>query len=209
VTTFDITAGEVRLSWLIITLILLAAFGPVFWVMPSSNDRRLAKMRSRARTLGLRVEMTQLPDLAAQPSARVTAGGRRLEPMVSCAAYHLALPQMARAAPQWRLLRSRAESSGPFAGWQWDSQPAGDASYWERLATIVAALPADALACGAQASEVACWWREHAAAENAERSVELLHETLVKLAELQRVTDAAQGREDGDDEPSRGVDDKR
>jgi len=197
------------LSWLIIALIFLAAFGPLFWLLPSRTDRRLAKMRSRARTLGLRVEVTQLPDVAAAASARVTAGGRRLEPMVSCAAYHLALPRVAPAAPQWRLLRSRAESSGPIAGWQWDSNPAGAASYWEQAAMIVAALPADALACGAQASEVACWWRENVVAENAEKSVESLHDALAKLAELQRVTDAAASISDDGEEPPAGAGDER
>lgn len=179
------------MSWLVIVLILLAAFGPLFWMLPSKSDRRLAKMRSRARALGMQVEMTQLRDLAAEPSERVTAGGRRREPMVACAAYRLPLPRMARAAPQWRLLRSRAEVDGPLPGWQWDSEPAGQAPYWSQVKPIVDALPADALACSAHSTEVGCWWRERAAADTAEKSVESLHATLAKLLELQCLTDAA------------------
>jgi hypothetical protein len=193
-----------RLSWLIIGLILFAAFGPLFWLVPSRRDRRLAKMRSRARALGIQVEVTQLPDVDAPASARVTAGGRRLAPMVSCAAYRLALPRAARAAPQWQLLHGGAESNGPLPGWQWDSPPVGDAQYWERVGAIIAALPADTLACSAQTTAVACWWRENTPAENAENSVDSLHAMLAKLAELQRVTDAANRAEDDDDEGLEG-----
>jgi hypothetical protein len=184
------------LTWLIIGLILFAAFGPLVWLVPSRRDRRLAKMRSRARALGIQVEMTQLPDVAAPPSERVSAGGRRREPMVSCAAYRLALPRTARAAPQWRLLRGGTEPNGPLPGWGWDSPPAGDVQYWERVGEIIAAVPADTLACSAQATEVACWWRENATAENAENSVDSLRATLAKLAELQRLIDAAKRTED-------------
>ena len=204
----DITLGSVRLTWLIIGLILFAAFGPLVWLVPSKRDRRLAKMRSRARALGIQVELTRLPDVAAQPSARVSAGGLRREPMVSCAAYRLALPRSARAAPQWRLLRG-AESNGPLSGWQWDSPSVGDAQYWERVGAIIAAFPPDTLACGAQPTEVACWWRENTTAENAENSVDSLHATLVKLAELQRLIDAAKRAEDDADEAPEGPDSER
>ena len=179
------------MNWLVITLILLAAFGPVFWILPSKRDRRLAKMRSRARALGMQVEMTQLPDLAAEPSARVTAGGRHREPLVACAVYRLALPRPVRTAPHWRILRNVANSSGPIAGWQWDSPPVGADGYWQEVETVVGALPADALGCAAETTEVACWWRERGVAEGSESSVDILHGAMVKLAEVQRVVDAA------------------
>lgn len=188
------------MTWLIIGLILFAAFGPLIWLVPSKRDRRLAKMRSRARALGIQVELTRLPDVAAHASARVTAGGLRREPMVSCAAYRLALPRSARAAPQWRLLHGGAEPDGPLPGWQWDSPPVGDAQYWQHVGAIIAAFPADTLAAGAQATEVACWWRENTTAENAENSVDSLHAALVKLAELQRLIDAAKRAEDDAEE---------
>jgi hypothetical protein len=68
------------LTWLIIIVALFAAFGPLLWMMPSRADRRLAKMRARARTHGIHVEITQLDDLDAEPQARVTSGGVKLEP---------------------------------------------------------------------------------------------------------------------------------
>lgn len=178
------------MTWLIISAILLAAFGPLLWMVPSKSDRRLSRMRSRARALGMQVEVTQLPDLAAQPHAKVTAGGRRLEPMVTCAAYRLASAKVLRNAPQWRLLRAAdTDARGPLPGWQWDSAPTGDAPYWSQVEIAVAALPADALACSAQPSEVACWWRERATADTAESSVDSVHSALDGLLEIQRVTD--------------------
>jgi hypothetical protein len=56
------------------------------------------------------------------------------------------------------------------------------------------ALPADALACNAQATEVSCWrWRERRL-EDAEKAVDSLHAVLAKLAEVQRVADEAKQR---------------
>jgi len=178
------------LNWLIIALILLAAFGPILWLVPSRTDRRLAKMRARARVHGIQVEVTQLADLYAPPTARVTAGGRRLEPTVQCAVYRLGLSQPAKAAPRWKILRGPNSSSGPVAGWQLESAADGDAEYWQRVADVVRELPADALACAADASEVACWWRERASGENAVASVDALHGSLTELSEIQRAADA-------------------
>ena len=179
------------MNWLIIGLILIAAFGPVLWMLPSKGDRRLAKMRARARTHGMQVEMTSVADPNAQPSARVTAGGRPLSPTIQCAAYRLALRRPAYAAPQWKLLRNALQMGEPVAGWQWDGAPAGDAAYWRQVSDIVRDLPADALACAAQQSEVACWWRERVSAEEALAAVDALYETLAKVAEIQRVADAS------------------
>ena len=178
--------ADVRMKWLIILLILVAAFGPMLWMLPSKSDRRLAKMRARARVHGLQVEVTQLPDLNAPASARVTAGAQRLEPMVQCAVYRLGARQVARAAPRWRILRNPAHIGAPIDGWQWDGAPAGDAQYWHEVAEVVRELPDDALACAADASEVACWWRERASAETAINVVDSLHAALVKLEEIQR-----------------------
>ena len=182
--------------WLIIGVILLAAFGPIFWMVPSRSDRRLAKMRARARALGIQVEMTQLDDLVAEPEARVSAGGVRRDPKVSCAAYRLGLRRLARAAPHWQILRMPDSVDGPIRGWQWDAVPSegsrlGDADYWMRVADLAAKLPVDALALAADLSEVSCWWRERTGTEDVATCVDRLHETLQKLAEIQLAADAA------------------
>lgn len=191
--------------WLIIGVILLAAFGPIFWMLPSAADRRLAKMRGRARALGIHVEITQLDDLVAEPQARVSAGGVRREPKISCAAYRMGLSRMARAAPKWMILRMPDADDGPIPGWQWDvasgrASPSGDADYWKRVADLTSAFPPDTLALAAGPSEVACWWRERTTAQDAEKDVDRLHETLQKLGEIQMVADAAATAGDADEQ---------
>ncbi len=190
------------LTWLIIAVALFAAFGPLLWMMPSRSDRRLSKMRTRARAHGIQVEMTQLDDLAAEPHARVSAGGVKLEPKVMCAAYRLGMRRLARAAPQWKILRKPGANDGPIDGWIWATRPAGDAAYWQHVGEVLRKLPSDALACAADASEVSCWWRERATAEDAEASVDRLHDLLQNLAEIQLLADAAATAADASDDAS-------
>jgi hypothetical protein len=186
---YRITQRSTSLTWLIIIVALFAAFGPLLWMMPSRADRRLAKMRSRARTHGIHVEITQLDDLAAEPQARVTAGGVKLDPKVMCAAYRLGMRRLARAAPQWKILRKSGANDGPIDGWIWATRALGDSAYWQRVGEVLRALPPDALACATDASEVTCWWRERTTAEDAEASVDRLHVMLQNLAEIQLLAD--------------------
>jgi hypothetical protein len=190
------------LTWLIIIVALFAAFGPLLWMMPSRADRRLAKMRARARTHGIHVEITQLDDLDAEPQARVTSGGVKLEPKVMCAAYRLGMRRLARAAPQWKILRKSGANDGPIDGWIWATRPAGDSTYWQEVGEVLRALPSDALACATDASEVTCWWRERTTAEDAETSVDRLHAVLQNLAEIQLLADAAASAIDASDDAS-------
>jgi hypothetical protein len=61
-------------------------------------------------------------------------------------------------------------------------------------------LPSDALACATDASEVSCWWRERATAEDAEASVDRFHDLLQNLAEIQLLADAAATAVDASDD---------
>ncbi len=190
------------MSWLIIGIILAAAFGPIIWMVPSRSDRRLAKMRTRARVHGLQVEMTHLDNLAAVPSERVSAGGVKRSPKVACAEYRLGLRRVARAAPQWKILYNpgaipseipgamSGATDGPIHNWIWDSAPSGSAGYWLRVADVVAQLPADSLALVAEPSSVSCCWRERATAEDAVTSVDRLFNSLKKIAEIQIFEDS-------------------
>jgi hypothetical protein len=79
---------------------------------------------------------------------------------------------------------------------------AGGDEYWPRVAELAAELPTDALALAADSSEVSCWWRERATAQDAVTRVDRLHETLQKLAEIQVVADANANLDDAADEGS-------
>ncbi len=172
-------------------LILLAAFGPVLWLVPSANDRRLTRIRGRARALGMQVEMVQLPDPMPSPQSRVSAGGERRTPMISCALYRQTSRRPLRRAPAWRILRvdQTINPNGPLAGWQWDEPAAGDAAYWAGVIPIIAALPADALGAATDAMGSACWWRERSDARAPEEAVNRLSEQLSKLNEIQQLID--------------------
>jgi hypothetical protein len=190
------------MQWMVIGLVLLAAFGPVLWLLPSANDRRLTKLRGRARSLGLEVELARLPDVAAAPAERVTAGGRRREPTVTATVYRLPSRRKLARAPTWRILRGG--DAGPVAGWQWDGVPGGGSAYWAKLAPLLARLPADALACAAQVHAVCCFWRERTAAEGTDAALDALHAVLVEILEIQTVEDdairAAEAAEGSDDD---------
>lgn len=190
-------AREVRsLSWLVIGLVLLVAFGPVLWLVPSRRDRTLTRMRARARTHGLHVDVVQLDDPDPPLEARVTAGGKARRPTIDGATYRLSLPRKASLAPAWSLSRASREAGPPgVAGWQWASAPAGDEAYWERLAGTIAALPADAFSCASGADEVSVTWRERAPGDAAESAVDALAKCLQALAEHQRLSHVARETE--------------
>jgi hypothetical protein len=180
------TPGRVAMQWIVIALVLLAAFGPVLWLLPSARDRRLTKLRGRARSLGLEVEISRLPDLAAPPAERVTAGGRRREPMLPVACYRLPSRRKLNRAPQWRALRG--DGMGPVTGWQWDRAPAGSQTYWEKMAPQLTRLPSDALGCAADAHSVACWWREQTP-QGPDAALDSVFAVLVEMLEIHRVED--------------------
>lgn len=174
------------MQWIVIALVLLAAFGPVLWLLPSAKDRRLTKLRGRARSLGLEVEISRLPDLAAPPAERVTAGGRRREPMLLVACYRLPSRRKLNRAPQWRVLKG--DGVGPVTGWQWDGAPAGSQAYWEKLARELTRLPSDARGCAADAHSMACWWREETP-EGPDAALDLVFAVLVEMLEIHKVED--------------------
>ncbi len=163
-------------------------------------------MRARARVHGMQVEMTQLDDLAAEPAARVSAGGVPREPKIACAEYQLGLRRILHAAPHWKILRKPTAvpgtGEGPIAGWVWESEPAGSADYWLRVAELARQLPADARALMAQRSIVACCWRERVPAEDAVTSVDRLFETLQKLTEIQYLEESNATRNEDSDDPA-------
>jgi hypothetical protein len=184
------------LSWLIVVLVLLVAFGPVLWLMPSRRDRVLARMRMRARTHGVRVELVQIDDPDPAPEARVTAGGKRREPKLPGTAYRLPLARAASLAPVWSIVRATREA-GPkeLPGWQWRSAPAGDASYWQDVARVLSRAPADVFSCEAAPESVSFVWHEKIGDSAPEDAVDGLVAILAKLAEIQRIRHAAREEE--------------
>ena len=154
------------MTWLLIILVLVVAFGPVLWLIPSKRDKRLSAMRSRARSEGLIVEMRRIPKPDPAPEERVSAGGKVRDPVIECASYGLPLPRGLKYLPSWRLVR-RAPDDGPdpFADWQYDLRAKGEGREFldemlKGTAALLSELPDDVAALEVSARMVLAYWLE-------------------------------------------------
>ncbi len=162
-------ARGVPLTWIIITLLLLAAVGPVFYFMPSRKDRRLAALRQQALLDGLSVEMVEVTNPNPTAQERVTAGGVVRKPVIACARYSLPMRRSVKHLPAWRWLRD-PESTSPIAGWSVDAEYDNGADHPEQAAAVERAtsvLPDDCIAVEVSDRFVGCYWLERAPAEPA------------------------------------------
>ena len=142
----------------IIVGILIVAFGPILYLLPSKKDRRLAALRAEARRLGLTVELQPVRNPDAAATERVTAGGRSRQPMHASARYALALDRMPGAPPPWRLLRSAR-------GWIADEGTVLPAGWLSQLQPLIETLPDDVVAVDFGGRSVGCYWLERPASE--------------------------------------------
>ena len=142
----------------IIVGVLIVAFGPILYVLPSKKDRRLAALRGQARQLGLTVELKPVPNPDAAAEDRVTAGGRPRAPMLPCARYALALDRMPGQATPWRLLRTAR-------GWIADEGTDLPAGWLGQLQPLIETLPDDVVAVDFGGRSVGCYWLERPAPE--------------------------------------------
>lgn len=153
------------MTWVIVAVVMAVAIGPIFWLLPSKRDKRLAEFRSAARRAGLVVEIASVPDLHADPAQRVSAGGVARDAKIDCAAYRLPLQRPLPQAPCWQLLKSE-RGSAPLRGWIAPERPTNlplpAHGYWRRIGSIVDALPGDCVSVQADARMIAWFGREHA-----------------------------------------------
>lgn len=151
------------MTWLLIGIVLLAAFGPVMWLVPSKRDRHLTALRQQARLEGLVVELRRLPKLNPSAEERVSAGGKVRKPVVECAAYSYRLPRRLKLVDGWRLRRDDAVA----AGWRSDPTLASSDAALAELSNVVdswlAQLPDDAIALELSATSIDLYWLEAAA----------------------------------------------
>ena len=149
--------------WLVIALVLIAAVGPIFWLLPSKRSRRLAELRTAARRAGLIVEVARIAKLDAAAEERVSAGGRARDAKVDCAAYRMPMARPLANAPRWMLLKSDRENRY-VCGWSTLAPPAGlpaeQAAYWREIEAIVNALPGGCIAVEARPQAIAWYGRE-------------------------------------------------
>ena len=143
------------MTWLLIGLLFVAAFGPILWLMPGPRERCLSKLRLKARARGLVVEMARLEDASPRASDRVSSGGVIKRPVIKCAAYRMHAPRtngdltslhVERDDPQAAALLGEAYADLPHDWLAVERDPHGAALYWregvsdemldEKVATI-------------------------------------------------------------------------
>ena len=99
------------MEYILISIILLIAFGGIFYILPSKHDRIVSKLRLEARRLGISTSIASIPDVNAPIASRVTAGGVKREPKVNCVIWELPYEEDYDDLPIWRLIKSPAGSS--------------------------------------------------------------------------------------------------
>ena len=149
--------------WIVVGVIVLAAIGPLFWLLPSKRDRVLGELRTLARSSGLVVEVARLPKIDASAEERVSSGGIAREATIECAAYRLALAKQLPHAPRWLLFRSERENRY-LPGWSTLAPPTGlpaiQKTYWQEVGAIIDSLPGGCIAVEAAVRHVSWYGRE-------------------------------------------------
>ncbi len=151
------------LTWIIIVLVLLVAFGPVFWLMPSQRDRLLSALRQKARMEGLVVELRRVPKLNPEPEERVSAGGKIRKPVIDCAAYLWNMADKLRFLPDVRILRG-TNGTPMIPGWVLDPERKPRRDHLDVLLNTLAnhteKLPEDVIGIEVSERQVVCYWLE-------------------------------------------------
>ena len=183
--------GCLVLVWIIIGIVLVAAVGPIFWLLPSKRDRVQGQLRSAARQAGLVVEIANLPKVDARAEERVSAGGKPRDATIDCVAYRLALRPMPNA-PAWLLLRSDRENRY-LPGWTTLSPPsrlpAMQAAYWRDIAAVLNGLPGGCTAVEADTRHISWYGRERLSGNTPETVVAGIREGLEAIGRLHRELD--------------------
>ena len=158
------------MTWMLIGVVLLLAFGPVLWLVPSKKDKRLTALRARGRAEGLVVELRRIPKLDPTPQERVSSGGRIRTPSVECASYGYAMARKLNYLPGWRVLRvvlpDEADAEpDPFADWRYEKRPVGEgrrylADMLQKVRPTLDQLPADVIALEISPRMLLVYWLE-------------------------------------------------
>ena len=173
--------------WIVIALVLIAAIGPVFYLMPSKASRRQAALRTAARQAGLVVEVGSVPKLDADAAERVSSGGAPRDAKIDCAVYRLPLARRLVQAPQWMLLKSARENRF-LDGWTTQTPPVAvpvdRAAYWREVAAIVDALPGSCVAVEAGRQTVSWYGTERIGDTDPDTLAQAIRDGLARLAKV-------------------------
>ena len=177
------------LVWIVVGVIVIAAIGPLFWLLPSKRDRLLSELRTEARHSGLVVEVTRVPKIDASAEERVSSGGAAREATIECAAYRLALPKRLPHAPRWLLFKSGRENRY-LPGWTTLAPPTGlpatQQAYWQAVGALIDSVPGGCVAVEAAVRHISWYGRERVDGAAATEVVAGIRDCLTALGELHR-----------------------
>lgn len=173
--------------WIVIALVLIAAVGPVFYLMPSKSSRRQAALRTAARQAGLVVEVGSVPKLDADAAERVSSGGTPRDAKVDCAVYRLPLARRLLQAPRWMLLKSTRENRF-LDGWTTLTPPVAvpvdGAAYWREIGRTIDALPGNCVAVEAGRQALSWYGTERIGDADPDTLAHAIRDGLERLAEV-------------------------
>ncbi|HEY8569427.1 hypothetical protein [Microbulbifer sp.] len=136
-------------SWLPIVVIIFAitlVVGPVMWLKPSSRDKKLAELRQRAASAGLKVQIQPLPESQGAGTAAV---------------YFSQWRNPRRLQSGWGLELQRMSHELNFDGvWDWRKKREAPEAAKPSLKELISLLPADATAIFANDAGLGVQWRE-------------------------------------------------
>ena len=175
------------MTWLIVGGLLILAFAPILWLMPTQRDRRLVKLREQARRAGLTVNVTAVPKRGARPEERVGADGVARDATRPCCAYRLLAPKPWRGAPRWFLLRDKG-GAAPVEGWVAHPDvelPCVDVGYWETVGRAFDGLEDHCVGMEVTGNAASWYWLENARGREARELVGEIAQRLRAIAALQ------------------------
>ena len=175
------------MEYLLISIILLVAFGGILYILPSKRERFVSKLRLEARKSGIVTTIETIPDVEAPRASRVTAGGRERKPKTGCAVWELRYRDDHELIPTWRLLRKR-ESDGPVDGavlnpMLKDREILRNVDYWIKVQKTYESMPGLCLGIESVATGVRWLGRENPTQPEPETFVNAMLEGLKSLTE--------------------------
>ncbi len=150
-----------------IALLLLVIIAPIFSLLPSARQKEQMGLRRTAMADGFRVDLTQIDDPDADPTAYLSNTGKPLPRIIKVAAYRLPRrrPDNWRSLPRinWQIARRAGTSSVELPdGWV-HLQPlhlATSAALKAFFQNAVAHLPDDVIMVEEDTFVVSVYWRE-------------------------------------------------
>jgi hypothetical protein len=136
--------------YILIIVVLALMMGPIVMLKPKPEQRRKEKLRTLARSLGLRFSLRNLPKLKTD-----------LEAPGVYPVYYLPPSEKLAASSEWVLMRTNYEHESNFyREWDWQAQPRATAKVQQTLREFLPRAPDSVMAISAGSQGVCVFWRE-------------------------------------------------